>query len=120
MSRSLAPTMDVTSMFLSPAQQINFATGERDKRLSYQNMKNQFEYASDPMRGVESSVAGIADMVGTALMAYMGGGVGAMGGMGMAGGANAAGSMFGGGMNSAGGGGGFDISSIMGMFGGGK
>lgn len=113
-SRTLAPTMDVTSMFLSPAQQINFATSERDKKLNYMNVKNQFEYASDPMRKVEQDVNGIADMVGTALMAYMGGGVGAIGGM--AGGAGGGG-MLGGMMGGSGGG--FDISSIMSMFGGG-
>lgn len=115
-SRTLAPTMDVTSMFLSPAQQVNFATSERDKKLNYTNMKNQFEYANDPMRGVEDSVAQIGDMVGTALMAYMGGGIGGMGAMG-----GAAGGAGGGGMMSmlGGGGGGMGLSSIMSMFGGG-
>jgi hypothetical protein len=70
---------NLASEFISPGQQLGFATSERDRKLSYTNLKKQFDYASDPMRGVESSVAGIADMIGTALMAYMGGGVGAMG-----------------------------------------
>lgn len=73
-SRTLAPTMDVTSMFLSPAQQVNFAASERDKRLNYTNTKNQFEYANDPVRGVEGFLGGVGDMFGTALMGYLGGG----------------------------------------------
>lgn len=105
MSRTLAPTMDITKMFITPEFQTQFESGERDKRLGYKNTKRQFEYAVDPMRAVESDVAGIADVVGTALMAYMGGGVGAIGGM--AGGAGGGGMMSGlGGMMGMGGGGG--------------
>lgn len=117
LARTLAPTMDVTSMFLTPQQQIAFSTSERDKKLSYQNMKQQFEYAVDPMRAVENDVAQIGDMVGTALMAYMGGGLTGIGG-GMAGGA---GGGMGGLMGGAGGGGGFmgGLGGMFNMFGGG-
>lgn len=123
MSRTLAPTFDVTSMFLSPTFQAQFASGERDKRLGYMNTKKQFEYATDPMRKVESSVADFADVLGTALMAYMGGGIGGMGAMGAAGGGG--GMMSGlGGMMGMGGGGGTSsamqmLSGFGGMFGGG-
>lgn len=124
MSRSLAPTMDVTSMFIRPEFQAQFAGMERDKRLGYKNVKRQFEYATDPMRGVENDVAGIADVVGTALMAYMGGGfdvssmAGGMGGMGGAAGGGAGGGMMSGfgGMMGLGGGGG--TAAAMQMFGG--
>lgn len=90
MSRTLAPTFDVTSMFIRPEFQAQFASSERDKRLGYGNVKRQFEYATDPMRGVENDVAGIADVVGTALSAYMGGVGGGMMGLGAGGGTSSA------------------------------
>lgn len=122
MSRSLAPTMDITQMFVRPEFQAQFAGMERDKRLGYRNVKRQFEYATDPMREVENDVAGIADTIGSALMSYMGGGMdpGAMAG-GMGGGGMTSG--FGGmiGLGSGGGSGAAMqmISGFGGMFGGG-
>lgn len=100
MSRTLAPTMDVTSMFIRPEFQAQFASGERDKRLGYGNVKRQYEYAVDPMRGVEEGVAGLADTIGTALSVYMGGaggiggGIGGLMGMGGGGGTSSAMQMF--------------------------
>lgn len=123
-ARTLAPTMDVTSMFLSPQFQTQFATNERNARLGYQNTKNQFDYASDPMRGVESSVAGLGDLMGTALMGYLGGGIGGMAG-GAAGGAGGSGFMSGlGGLFGMGSGGGTSsalqmLNGFGGLFGGG-
>lgn len=96
--------MNVTSMFVSPAMQWAADVSERDKRLSYENAARQFKYNSDPMRGVESSIGGIADMFGTALGGWMGG----FGGLG---------SIGGGMMSLGGGGGGGGFGSIFSSFG---
>lgn len=102
-ARALYQPVDIGTMFLQnsirPEFQAQFDYNQNTAKLGYTNLKKQFKYATDPMRGVEESVAGFADVIGTALMAYMGGGIGgAAGGGGMMGGL--------GGMMGMGGGGG--------------
>lgn len=111
MASLYAPVLgtDYSGKYLpSTGAQAQFDVNERNFQWQAKNLRRQFNYATDPMRGVEEGVAGVADVLGTALSVYLGG----LGG-GMAGGA--AGGMMGGG--SGGGGGGGMGSMLGGLFG---
>lgn len=80
-----APIFDVTSMFISPTQQFQMATQERNNLFNYTWAKNQYDVVPEPW---ERAVGGLMDWVAnTALSAaemytgqMMGGGMGGMGG----------------------------------------
>lgn len=109
---NVPPQFNVEGGFISPGQQIAAQQWNETNRFSQQWLQNQLDSIPDPeTAAIANDVAGIADLIGTAALAWAGGAIG-----GMAGGAagSTAGSQLGGMMGGGGGGGGMDIGSIVG------
>lgn len=87
-----APTMDITSMFLTPQQQIGLAVSERDKQFNrdWSNEVNRANNAWETILGKElqSSEGQIMGMIGSIAGSYFGGGSSMGGGMAKSGGSS--------------------------------
>lgn len=95
------PMFNVTSMFLSPEQQIAHAVSERDKRFQHDWMKAQIDAQPSPVQeGFGQLFDWIADTASSMAVAYAGGMGGGSGGQNAPG---AARGVYGGGSVSAGG-----------------
>lgn len=87
-SLAIPKPFDVTSGFLTPGQDIAAEQFNELNRYSQTWLQNQLDALPDPaMAAIAKDVGGIADIAGTALLAWAGGGIGGM--IGGAGGASA-------------------------------
>lgn len=91
-ARAGAPTFDVTSMFVTPAQRIGVKLHENQMKFQRDWMQNQIDALPEPWEAAVGEIFDSIEEVGQSVVsAYAGGAVGGMGGGGGAAGAGAAG-----------------------------